>query len=124
MAAKLDSFTEAYIACALWSSTDNQDDSGGDPLDDTYDASDLAPEAIASIIEDCDAFQADNAEMLAKAGDAEQNGHDFWLTRNGHGAGFWDRGYPAAIGRTLTDAAHVYGSCDIYIGEDGKLYIQ
>lgn len=22
----------------------------------------------------------------------EQAGHDFWLTRNGHGAGFWDRG--------------------------------
>ena len=22
---------------------------------------------------------------------AEQVGHDLWLTRNGHGAGFWDR---------------------------------
>ena len=22
---------------------------------------------------------------------AEYVGHDFWLTRNGHGAGFWDR---------------------------------
>tara|TARA_R110002012_G_scaffold295739_1_gene492457 strand:+ start:107 stop:430 length:324 start_codon:yes stop_codon:yes gene_type:complete len=22
----------------------------------------------------------------------EQAGHDFWLTRNGHGSGFWDRG--------------------------------
>lgn len=23
----------------------------------------------------------------------EQAGHDFWLTRNGHGAGFWDGDY-------------------------------
>ena len=23
----------------------------------------------------------------------EQAGHDFWLSRNGHGSGFWDRDY-------------------------------
>jgi hypothetical protein len=48
------------------------------------------------------------------------------LTRNGHGAGFWNRFYgdqPATkLGRALSDAAKVYGSCDLYIGDDGQIY--
>jgi hypothetical protein len=32
----------------------------------------------------------------------EQAGHDFWLTRQGHGTGFWDR--PEVYGRALADA--------------------
>lgn len=38
-----------------------------------------------------------------------QHGHDFLLTRNGHGAGFWDRGYPVDIGRDLSTNARAYG---------------
>jgi hypothetical protein len=103
---KLDPFTDAYVVCALWSSNDESDESGGEPLDKNYGASDIAPEALQSMIKDCLDFQEANAELLAQAGNDEQNGHDFWLTRNGHGAGFWDRGYPDAIGNALTDAAH------------------
>lgn len=29
----MESFFEGYLTCALWSSTDNRDDSGGQPLD-------------------------------------------------------------------------------------------
>ena len=50
------------------------------------------------------------------------HGHDFWLTRNRHGAGFWDRGYPEAIGKALTDAAHAEGSADWCVGDDGNIY--
>jgi hypothetical protein len=38
-------------------------------------------------------------------------GHDFWLTRNGHGAGFWDRGM-GMLGDELTAACKPYGSAD------------
>lgn len=32
-------------------------------------------------------------------------GHDFWLTRNSHGCGFWDRnGVDEELGQRLTDA--------------------
>ena len=55
--------------------------------------------------------------------DAAQAGHDFWLTRNGHGAGFWDRGL-GERGDRLTNAAHVYGACDLYLGDDGFVYVQ
>jgi len=33
-----------------------------------------------------------------------QAGHDFWLTRNGHGAGFWDGDWPET-GDALTEAS-------------------
>ena len=51
-----------------------------------------------------------------------QAGHDFWLTRNRHGAGFWDRGL-GERGQRLTDAAHVYGESYLSIGDDGKVYV-
>jgi len=113
-----ETFFDAYITAALWSSTDDDDR----PLDDHYDATDIAPATLAQMRADCADFETAQAETLAQAGADDQNGHDFWLTRNRHGAGFWDRGYPDAIGRTLTDAAHAYGSFDLYIGDDGQVY--
>lgn len=49
-------------------------------------------------------------------------GHDFWLTRNGHGAGFWDRGL-GELGDRLTDAAHAYGSVDVPTDEEDEASI-
>lgn len=46
-------------------------------------------------------------------------GSDVMLTRNRHGAGFWDRGLPSDAGDVLTDWAHMLGSKDTVIpGED------
>lgn len=122
-----DQFTRAYVECALWSSTDDD----GTPLDDGRDRSDIAPATLADMAEDCRQFQADNVELLAQAYDLyshnsewtheAQAGHDFWLTRNGHGVGFWDRGL-GIVGDRLTDAAHVWGSYDLYVGDDGLVY--
>ena len=95
---QLDKFTLAYIECALWSSTDDD----GEPLDDQYGIDDIAPECLAQSVEDCKAFQEEHAGLLASLDD-EQCGHDFWLTRNGHGAGFWDGDWPE-IGDRLTKA--------------------
>ena len=39
---------------------------------------------------DCLAFYSHN-ECYLSHDNIEQAGHDFWLTRNGHGTGFWDR---------------------------------
>lgn len=49
--------------------------------------------------------------------DFAQHGHDFALTRNGHGAGFWDRGY-GEVGERLTESAKVYGEHSV-ITDDG-----
>lgn len=121
----LDAFTRAYIVAALWSSTDGD----GTPLDDEkYSDAELAPETLEKIKQDCAKFQADNAALLAdfpSTGEytgLERAGHDFWLTRNGHGAGFWDRGL-GQLGDKLTMAAKRFPECDLYVGDDGTLYL-
>lgn len=129
-ATTLSEMAHAYLVCALWSSFDESDESGGEPFDANYSIDDIAPEAIAQAVADCDAFERDNAADLGAwreaFGSDEQAGHDFWLTRNRHGAGFWDRfssGHELhATGQRLTDAAHAYGECDLYLSDDGRIY--
>jgi hypothetical protein len=116
----LDEFTRAYIETALWSSHDESDESGGEPMDANYSVDDLAPEALATMIADCADFQASFGEFIAD--DLSRAGHDFWLTRSGHGAGFWDGDWPDDAGQRLTDAAHGFGECSLYIGDDGLIY--
>ena len=41
-------------------------------------------------------------------------GHDFWLTRNGHGAGFWDGDWPENFGEFATDICDEAGEADVY----------
>jgi len=117
---ELDSFTTAYIECALWSSTDNSTPSGGYPLDDNFGPEDIASETLAVMVADCADFQASFGERIAS--NLERAGHDFWLTRNRHGAGFWDGDWPEADGKFLTDMSHPYGSVDLYIGDDGLIH--
>ncbi len=112
----LDDFTISYLETALWSSTDEN----GDPLDDNYGIEDIAPATLAEMVADCAAFQADHAADIAER--EEQAGRDFWLTRNHHGAGFWDGDWDEEVGRRLTDASDHYGSVDLYPGDDGLLY--
>lgn len=118
----MESFFEGYLTCALWSSTDNRDDSGGMPLDRNFGEADIRPESLASMRADCLDFEEANRELLdtvREAGwDDGRLGHDFWLSRNGHGAGFFDEYFGADTKlreafRELQAAARVYGSCDI-----------
>jgi hypothetical protein len=51
----------------------------------------------------------------------EELGHDIWLTRNRHGAGFFDRGYDDEDEKLFIDACHKLGEVDLYINDDMKL---
>lgn len=116
----LDNFFDAYVECALWSSTDNADESGGAPLDDNYGPEDIEPETLAAMREDCADF-IERAGLEARAHwNADSAGHDFWLTRNGHGTGFWDRGVPD--GQELTRICKEWRGVDLYVGDDGRIY--
>jgi hypothetical protein len=109
-----DNFVKHYLICALWSSTDNNE-----PLDTNYGLSDFAQKTIDKAKQDCQNF-IDKAGNLLNDWTEEQAGHDFWLTRNRHGSGFWDRDFPN--GKELTTLAHQFGECDIYVGDDGMLH--
>lgn len=113
---RLDRFTIAYITATLWSSFDDSDT----PLNQNYDLSDISPELYRKIEEDCTAFFAEWGEKIE---DEEQAGHDFWLTRNHHGAGFWDRdNLPEPLRTELTDASHKFGEVDLYVGDNEQIY--
>lgn len=62
------------------------------------------------------------ASAYIKEGDEDQAGYDFWLTRNGHGAGFWDRDlryYTATTAEWLSDKAAEFGEVDtVYKGDE------
>jgi len=106
----LDRCTRQYLETALWSSTGDD----GEPIDDYFDISDFAPEAVAEARRVCDEFQARNDTREL---DSEQIGHYLWLSRNGHGAGFFD------IDRhDLQDAARRLGERWPYVGDDGLIY--
>lgn len=130
---ELDAFTLAYVECALWSTNDESNDAGGNPLDDNYTVFDIAPETLEAMARDCAAFQRDNEADLhacygvmgpygARPGSPENAGHDFWLTRNGHGAGFWDGDWTEPQAERLTAASKVYGEVSLYIGDDGRIH--
>jgi len=140
--AELDAFTQGYIEALFFTSGDpcgsfNDGEAGeNDDLTAVRGFSDLAPETLAAIIEDCREFQKqtaperDNGSALwryLEHGRAEESrakmGRDFWYTRNGHGAGFWDGDWPEPYASQLTTAAKDFHMQDAYLGDDGKVYL-
>jgi hypothetical protein len=67
-------------------------------------------------------YVAETCPDAADELDAYHNraGHDFWLSRNGHGAGFWDGDWEH--GRVLRDAAKTFGTVDIVEGDNGPTF--
>ena len=107
----VNAFTQGYLDCAEWL------------LDEDVNRDTLrgwTKLAITKAKADCEDFMQANKEDLEEFIDTycgsgyASAGHDFFLTRNRHGAGFWDRGDLPCCKR-LTDAAHVYGEADTYV---------
>lgn len=84
----------------MWAGVD--DDSN--TLDDSYDIDEIDTDTYDKLVQECKLFQEENAELLAGL-DLSQCGHDFLLSRNYHGTGFWDR---------------ELGEVEAYVGYDRK----
>ena len=120
-------FIQGYVECALWSSSDDS----GEPFDANYGTADLilSADALAECADFIDANRADLEAYCEALGPFEgtpawaRAGHDFWLTRNRHGAGFWDRGLGARHPPSITRAALAYGERGVIEGDDGRLYL-
>lgn len=80
----------------------------------------LSEDARREMATDVRGFLADIADLDLGTMSAAQVGHDFWLTRNGHGAGFWDRGL-GALGDELTKRCKPYGEASLYVGDNGEV---
>lgn len=121
---RFNAFVKAYITTMLWSTSGT--DSNGEEFDDLL-SFELAPETIELIKLDCFKFYEDNFIQLSTLDAAglhsfELSGHDFWLTRARHGAGFWDRGLGEA-GELLTEASESFKEVTPYIGDDDLIYL-
>lgn len=116
---KVDRFTQAYLIAALWAELDDNEE----PFDRNYDLSDFSPEAVIQALTDCLDFQKRNAIILENL-DVEQCGHNFWMTRKGHGSGFWDEEGLGKLGDDLTKACEKYGDITLYVGEDKQLHFE
>jgi hypothetical protein len=141
----IDEFVQHYVTCLLWSETvddveEDPDEYGELPqinADYRYGPDDIAPEAMAEIRGDCSGFVAAHGDLLLAMGETAaelqpnvhryfdpegDGGHNFCLSRNGHGTGFWDRGL-GELGDRLHDAAKFYGTQGLYVADDGLLYV-
>ncbi len=106
-----------YLVCALWTATDDN----GNNLDDQYEIDAFDEKARAEARETVTDFIA-AIEQEGLEYPAQGVGHDLWLTRNHHGAGFWDRGY-GDLGKRLTELAHGFGEAYVYESDNGELGI-
>ena len=118
-----------YQTCMLWSTSGDHKGTEHESLEGFKMSGQLA----TATANDCMAFYLANrddcAEAAARFSSAADRsgyqgvGHDFWLTRVGHGAGFWDGDLPQALGERLTNASKAAGEVWPYIGDDGRVYV-
>jgi len=108
---KKDSMLTGYLAAAIWAGLD----------EDRYTLDDIAYGSIMCASREIGRF-VELAGSLLDSEDPSQVGHDFWLTRNGHGAGFWDGDYEDSKGRQLTAISKGFGTSDIYV-RNNKIYL-
>lgn len=106
-----DDFTKSYVMAALWSTGDDHG-----PYDDRFGPEHIDPVEMQGMLEDSAKFQRENVDDID--GRDEQAGHDFWLTRNHHGAGFWDGDWPEPAASRLTSAAHAFGEHNLEISDE------
>ncbi len=121
---ELADFQFSYAQTAIWSSTNPDND---EPLDNGgYEISD---ELEAEFNDDCERFLEQHAETIRQAETYRNNGsnnfvmagHDFWLTRCGHGAGFWDGDYSEPHATILDNASQEFGNVDLWVNDNMEI---
>lgn len=120
-------FVRGYLQTALWTGMDEY----GVPLDKTYNVDNhISDESLNKIYGEARVF-LNRAEPYLNQYEEANNvyvdyggvGHDFFLTRNGHGAGFWDGDWEP-VGDELTAIAEEFGEVDVYHDGDETIYVE
>ena len=136
----LDAFTQGYIEALFFTESEpgatreTWDPETQSSLPGDVGFADLAPEALAVIINSCAELQTEAASIIEACAEFSERhwnddpwtraGRDFWFTRNGHGIGFWETDrWPSPQGDALNAASKAAGSMDAYLGDDGRVYV-
>lgn len=105
---------KSYLETLIWS---NSEDLDGKTINDIDSNSiDKSRNDIIKFIELIS--NTPGAQEEVNTYDEKSFGHNFALSRNGHGAGFFDD-----WNDILQDLARNFGEADLYLGDDGRLYI-
>lgn len=130
----LDAFTQGYIEAMFWTEQDSLMDAAQEGKYPApaggYGFADLAPESLAQIIAECEAFQADNTTALHfcyERGYEQEAGREFWIARNAHTAGYGSRQEGTvlhAATESLDASARACGERSAYLGTDGLVYVE
>ena len=98
-AAALTDMIEGYLDCALWASVPlSEDESADQSLTDLgYERANCCADTRADARAACEGFVEAHGDALRAAFEVSgytpsRAGHDLFLSRNGHGAGFFDNG--------------------------------
>lgn len=114
-------------------------DDEGNPLDDRFTISDVCAIDAKRLYSEYQQFIARvEIKIKEKIGDnwnsidefydmafpsENQTEHDYILTRNQHGAGFWDGDWNKNVSEILSDVARSQIPIEAYEGRDGKVYL-
>lgn len=113
----LDAFTTGYLEAIEWLVDD----------EDRNKVTGFHPDTIQQSKKECEDFIRENREDLKTYVASDRSmchaGHDFWLSRNGHGTGFWDRGSHPVFD-SLHQAAKLKGEMNIFVDANGKILIE
>jgi hypothetical protein len=123
--ANIDAIVDGYLECQLWAGHDMDREDA--MLDENYGREDISEEYVNKLREELLTVVTDhplavrmylNARERTGYDRNELFGHDFYLTREHHGVGFWDRGL-GELGDYLTNIAHAYGEAG-QLWDDGN----
>lgn len=137
----LDEFTRSFFQAALWSTVANATNNDNDDRSFAalgYDIDDFDPHVRNALAEECESFQEEFGDAIDAdvqrspampwPSNRELAGYGLWMTRNGHGVGFWDGDWPEPLSEILTDSAQRLGEVQLYVvgqrrdGKGGTIY--
>lgn len=113
----IEDILDGYIQCALWIEEFDDKYSFDDVDDKTLN---FARKEIGDFLDQLE--EEEILDVLQSEIDNSQIGHDFWLTRNGHGAGFWDRDLED-VGKIASKVSEKFQNRYVY-EQNGKIYIE
>lgn len=129
---KLDEFTQAYLEAALFATNDESTPEGGEPLDKNYGFQDFSEETLRKMAADCAAFrrkfsdeQIEESHLQAEGeyNAIQRAGHDFWMTREGHGVGFWETyRWGGRIAQEMDEFSKQAREFYLEVGDDGQIH--
>jgi hypothetical protein len=107
-------FLWAYFECMIWAVFPESANLGQADLDPKY-AREQTIQALAFYLKN---------EPFISSENLEQAGHDLWLTRCGHGSGFWNRGDLYVMQENGIDYADLLTERADELGPDSPEFIQ